>query len=82
MSEKKDDWKVVSKTSGGIDPVVTTGNFMSGLFIVDMLTGGDPIAHNDNKYTVEDKYGNQHTVYARDSDELGRKISRGDFDDD
>lgn len=81
MADNK-DWKVVSKSEGGVDNVTTAANFMSGLFIIDALTGNDAMSYNDYKYVVEDKHGNRHTVYARDSDELGKKISKGDFDDD
>lgn len=76
MSDKKEDWKVVEKTTGGIDPVSTIGSFVSGLF-----TLGDPISRYQDTYKVEDKWGNQHTVKASNAKELGEKISKGKFDD-
>lgn len=82
MSDKKDDWKVTSKSGGGVDLLGTFVSLGTGIALADIATGNDPVLRDDYKYTVEDKYGNQHTVYAKDSDELGEKISRGDFDDD
>jgi len=76
------DFKVISKSGGGADIVGSTVNLMSGLAFVDMLTGNDPIMRDSYTYVIEDKDGNRHTVHANNSEELGEKISKGDFDDD
>lgn len=77
MSGKKDDWKVVDKKSGGVDIVTTIGGLITGISFLD----GNLVSHNQNTYTVEDKWGNQHTVTATDEKDLGEKISKGKFDD-
>lgn len=77
------DWKVINKESGGTDHVSAGLYVGTGILpLVDILTGNTPTFNNPDKYTVEDSNGNEHTVYAKDADELGEKIANGDFDDD
>lgn len=76
MSNK---WEEKSSKEGNIDPLATAVNFLSGIWIGDVLTGNSPIIRDPKEHVVTNtETGKDKQITTNGS--VGEKIAKGDFD--
>ena len=82
MKGTMSDWKVIDKDDHTLGRIAMAPITAPVNAVLDLLLGGETV-EEPSTYTVKnERTGETREVSARNADELGDKISSGDFDDD